>query len=180
MSMTVRTILLTTILVSAALLGGSREGHAQAGTQPAPDVLAALLVEVRGLRQAMEQMASAGPRVQLALGRLQLQEQRVNTQVRRLEEIKSNLVQARRELTDHTDQAGQLERAIRETADAEKRREFEAELPELRRRVERTTAEVQRLQNEEATVSQDISSEQARWSDFNQRLEDLERTLSRR
>src|SRR3954465_8684292 len=38
-------------------------------TAPAPreDVLAALLIEVRGLRVAMEQMAAAGPRVQLAL-----------------------------------------------------------------------------------------------------------------
>src|SRR3972149_2796185 len=33
------------------------------------DVLPALLTEVRGLRAAIEQMASAGPRVQLALGR---------------------------------------------------------------------------------------------------------------
>jgi hypothetical protein len=47
------------------------------------DTLAALLAEVRGLRAAMEQMASAAPRVQLAMGRLQLQEQRVSTVVRR-------------------------------------------------------------------------------------------------
>jgi chromosome segregation ATPase len=180
MSMTVRTILLTTILVSSALPGGSREGRAQAGTQPTPDVLAALLVEVRGLREAMEQMASAGPRVQLALGRLQLQEQRINTLVRRLEEIKASLVQARRELTAQTDRVGQLERFTRETADAEKRREIEAELVAFRREVERTTAEVQRLKNDEATAAQDISTEQARWSEFNQRLDELERALGRR
>ena len=51
----------------------------------------ALLTEVRGLRHAMEQMAAAGPRVQLALGRLQLQEQRVNTLVRRLETVRDAL-----------------------------------------------------------------------------------------
>ena len=39
----------------------------------------ALLTEVRGLRVAMEQMTSAGARVQLALGRLQLQESRLNS-----------------------------------------------------------------------------------------------------
>ena len=50
---------------------------AQSGRSAEPDVLNALLAEVRGLRAAMEQMSSAGPRVQLALGRLQLQEQRV-------------------------------------------------------------------------------------------------------
>jgi hypothetical protein len=51
------------------------------------DVLPALLVEVRGLRAAMEQMASAGPRIQLFVSRLQLQEARVNAMARRLDEI---------------------------------------------------------------------------------------------
>ena len=44
----------------------------QAAVTSNQDTLAALLVEVRGLRAAMEQMASAGPRVQLAFGRLQM------------------------------------------------------------------------------------------------------------
>jgi predicted nucleic acid-binding Zn-ribbon protein len=180
MSMTVRSILMTTILVSATVVGGSREGHAKAGTQPSPDILAALLVEVKGLREAMEQMASAGPRIQLALGRLQLQEQRVNTLVRRLEEVKVSLVQARGGLGSLSDQVVGLERGIRETTDAEKRRDFEAELGEVRRRAARAAEEVQRLQNDEAAMAQDISSEQARWSELNQRLEELERSLGRR
>ena len=79
----------------AALQGGlaaqaPRASHGQ-------DVLPALLVEVRGLRAAMEQMASSGPRVQLALGRLQLQEQRVNNLLRRLETVRASLAAAQRE-----------------------------------------------------------------------------------
>lgn len=54
-------------LVIAAAAGGPFVVRAQQATTP-PDVLVGLLVEVRGLRAAMEQMASAGPRVQLALG----------------------------------------------------------------------------------------------------------------
>ena len=57
-------------------------------------------------------MASAGPRVQLALGRLQLQEQRVNTMVRRLEEVKASLVQAQKHLEAMTDQVAGLERDV--------------------------------------------------------------------
>ncbi len=114
-----RTILLTTFLVSGAWLAASRDGRAQSTTPP--DVLAALLVEVRGLRAAMEQMASAGPRVQLALGRLQLQEQRVNTMVRRLEEVKASLVQAQKRMEAVTDQLAGLERASREASDPEER-----------------------------------------------------------
>ena len=70
-----------TAAVAVTLLGAGLAAQAQ---RPQDDVLSALLTEVRGLRQAMEQMASAGPRVQLALGRLQLQEQRLNTMLRRL------------------------------------------------------------------------------------------------
>ena len=80
----------------------------QAGQQP--DVLNALLVEVRGLRSAMEQLAAAGPRVQLTMGRLQLQEQRINT----------------------------------------------------------------------PTLGQEIAAEQGRWAEINQRLDELDRALSRR
>ena len=69
----------TVILVlglSTLALGSGRMSAAQVASRtsssPQEDVLPALLTEVRGLRAAMEQMASAGPRVQLALGRVQL------------------------------------------------------------------------------------------------------------
>jgi hypothetical protein len=65
---------------------------------PSPDVLTALLSEVRGLRAAVEKMATAGPRVQLALGRLQLQEARIANQVRRLDQVRASLQTARREV----------------------------------------------------------------------------------
>src|SRR5437763_8879624 len=69
----------------------------------AADVLPALLVEVRGLRAAMEQMASAGPRIQLSVARLQLQEGRINTMLRRLEGVHDSLSTAQRELAELTD-----------------------------------------------------------------------------
>ena len=52
-------------------------------------------------------------------------------------------------------------------------------LIDLRRAVARPLAEVQRLTAEEATVATEIAAEQARWADFNQRLEELERALVR-
>ena len=59
------------LIVLATTAGG------ETPQQPNQDTLGALLVEVRGLRGAIEQMASVGPRVQLAMGRLQLHEQRL-------------------------------------------------------------------------------------------------------
>ena len=105
---------------------------APAARAQSPDVLGALLVEVRGLRVAMEQMASAGPRVQLATARLQLQEQRVNALLRR------------------------------------------------KAAMTRRGADLQRLQVEEAQAGQEIAIEQARWNDINQRLDELDRALTRK
>ena len=175
----IRAALLTAILVSAAALGGPRNSGAQVAS-PSPDVLSALLVEVRGLRSAMEQMASAGPRVQLALGRLQLQEQRVNTLVRRLEDARTSLAQARTGLEDLTVRMNENERLSRESSDPEIRQAAEAELKQVKTAVARGTLHLQRLQGEEATLSQDISAEQGRWSELNQRLEELELALTRR
>ena len=64
-----------TVVCAAALLATSHFTVRPVAQQP--DTTAALLVEVRGLRAALEQLASAGPRVQLMFGRLQLQEQRI-------------------------------------------------------------------------------------------------------
>src|SRR5215467_6196967 len=81
------------------------------------DVLPALLTEVRGLRAAMEQMASGSTQAQLLVGRLQLQEGRVNGMIRRLDTVHDSLATARREYdqlqgaikmfgADHDSQAG--------------------------------------------------------------------------
>jgi predicted nucleic acid-binding Zn-ribbon protein len=127
----------------------------------------------------MEQMASAGPRVQLALGRLQLQEQRVNTLVRRLEDARTSMAQARTGLEELTGRLAENERLSRESPDPEIRHAVDAELKQLKTAVARGTLELQRLQGEEATLSQDLSAEQGRWSELNQRLEELERALGR-
>ena len=179
-----------TIVCRALLLGGALGLVAMTGTIAAQsnrppasdDVLPALLTEVRGLRAAMEQMASAGPRVQLALGRLQLQEQRINTMLRRVESVRDALSVAEREAAELLERVRYAERAIagNERATAEERERLVLMLPELKREAAAPAAEVQRLQAEEAHLQQQIATEQGRWSDINRALEELERALGRR
>ena len=157
---------------------------AQTSVPPAPasgDVLAALLVEVRGLRVAMEQMASAGPRVQLAMGRLQLQEQRVNTLLRRLDEVQASLASTERD-TDNRRQAVQqmeldLQSPAKDDAQAERRRNMQAAVPELRAAIGRADADLLQIRAEESSLTQQIALEQGRWSDINRSLDELERAL---
>jgi chromosome segregation ATPase len=176
---TVSRPLVTAFLVVAAAIGGSLIGRAQQ-TPAQPDVLSALLVEVRGLRAAMEQMAVAGPRVQLVLGRLQLQEQRIGNQVRRLDTVKAALVTVQREHETLDQRVKDMQQTIETFPNSEGRRDLEFELKLVKTELGRKAAEVQRLANEESLLGQDIATEQTRWTDFNQRLEELERALGRR
>ena len=85
----------STLVVGIALIAAALAVTATRA-QEQPGILPSLLVEVRGLRAAIEQMASAGPRVQLALGRLQLQEQRLNTLLMKLDGIREKLAMSQR------------------------------------------------------------------------------------
>lgn len=146
-----------------------------------PDVLGSLLVEVRGLRQAMERVASAGPQVQLALGRLQLQEQRINTMIRRLESVRDSVAAAEKAHIDVQSELGRMEHAAKGASVPEPEREAIANmLGALKRRAAASAADVQRLQGEAAQLEQQIATEQARWADINRTLEELERVLGKR
>ena len=149
------------------------------GQQPAnQDVMSALLVEVRGLRAAMERMASVGPRVQLAMGQLQLQEQRVTTMLRRLDTIRDQKTNAEREATDMRARVEQLEEMADRAEDPKARKQAALEVQEVKRMVERSGTDLQRFAAEEAELSNAIAAEQSRWADINRRLEELERALT--
>ena len=125
MSSTVRTIVLTT---DPGIGSIAWEGPATAGHSPRPRRPTSWRRSSSrsgGFAPPWSRWRSAGPRVQLALGRLQLQEQRVNTMVRRLEEVKASLVQAQKQLDEMTDRVAGLERASREASDPEERRQAE-------------------------------------------------------
>lgn len=169
------------LVLAVCVVGASSFADARQAAAPA-SVLDALLAEVRSLRVAMEQMASAGPRVQLALGRLQLQEQRVNTLVRRLEGIRAQITDTERLRDTLVQRNQQFEAAVREDTapDERRRREFEQVASQHKGELARAIADLQRLNTEEASVTGEVATEQGRWTEINQRLEELERALTRR
>jgi hypothetical protein len=168
--------MLAAALCAAALTTGLR---AQTARQD-PDVLNALLTEVRGLRAAMEDMAVAGARVQLSLGRLQLQEQRVNTIVRRLESIRDEMAKAEKELATQQGQLDGFQKMFKSDATPDDRNPFAQMTEAFRQSIAAGTLNVQRLQAEEAQLQQQVSAEQARWIEFNRSMEDLEKALAKR
>jgi len=183
------------LVMAAALVGvAGCLAAVRAQTQPASgsqDVMPALLTEVRGLRAAMEQMATAGARVQLVLGRLQLQEQRLNSAIKRLDETRTRLTDTQRGLAEMTDQLAAVEGSGKDGAPAvaphgqpmspeDLARMREDMKAQFTRQIGHMNAEIQRLQMEETALANDVATEQARWMEFNQKLEELERGLARK
>ena len=174
-------VLALVLVAAGAGLSMRARAAAQATRAADQDVLPALLIEVRGLRAAMEQMASAGPQVQLALGRLQLQEQRVNNLLRRMESVQNDLANTLQEGDSGRRELTRMENALKSAGLApEERQQLENILPEMRARVSGALAKAQRLQVEESDLTQELAAEQVRWTEINQRMEELERALTRK
>ncbi len=168
------------LMVAAAFAVGAAVMPLSGQQTANQDVLSALLTEVRGLRLAMEQMSSAGARVQLAMGRLQLQEQRVNTLLRRLDTVREQRLGIEREVASLRDEAQQMEEASESGTNPEERKLAAARSRALMAAADQRAVDLQRLVAEEAEMSTGIAAEQGRWSEINKALEELERTLTRR
>ena len=142
---------------------------------------AQLLDEVRRLRVAIETMVSTGARVQIVFGRLQLQEQRTATAARRLDQLREQLARAGNEVTAMGARSADLEERLRDfRGTPEERANFETEILHMKRAATQLESERVRLQNEEAVAASALATEQGRWTELNQQLEELERTLARR
>ena len=145
-----------------------------------PDTIGALLNEVRGLRVAIEQLAATGPRVQLAMGRLQMQEQRIDALGKRHIEVRDRREETEGELARLKQMIASNENTVRTSTTPAARAQAEAEGEMVRNMVGDLTAKLQRLQAEEAAIAQDVSVEQAQWTEISRRLDELDRLLNRR
>jgi hypothetical protein len=148
--------------------------------QPAPqaDSMSALVQEVRALRQAVEQMLAANVRVQLLMGRLQLQETRILSLGRQSTDIEARLAALRQERDGLQVQQKIFGRVPNETIDEKQREEARQASEALAERLKEVDGRYLALQGEQANIQQTIAAEQNRWGDFNQRLEELERLLA--
>jgi chromosome segregation ATPase len=175
-------------LAAAVILAAAVTVSGQSATPAAPpdDVLKALLVEVRGLRGAMEQMASAGPRVQLLASRLQLQESRINNLLRRLDTLRDRIGEAQQDVTRLQAEEKQLEGVLgehKQSTSAEAREEGNMAtllIGGVRAKIATATAVLNRHGAEEAQLMSELTAEQGRWSAINQQLDELERALAKR
>lgn len=178
-------------LIAAVLLAAAANLSGQSAPSARPpdaggDVLGALLVEVRGLRAAMEQMASAGPRVQLFASRLQLQETRITNMIRRLDTVRDRIGESHQEIARLQAEEKQLQMALgeqKQSTSPEAREEAGMAIlliGGVKNKIATATNTLNRNLAEEAQLVADLTTEQGRWNAINQQLDELERALARR
>jgi hypothetical protein len=163
------------LLVTVLLVAVPSIASAQAR---ADDPIRELLSEVRLLRQALERAATVGTRIQLLVARVQLQEQRIGDLSRRLDSVRAELRDVEREATALAPQVVAMQQTT-QTEDLDERQAAEQAAAMLNSQVETLDRRRQELTGEEGLLAQQIAAEQGRWTEFNNRLEQLERSLSK-
>jgi chromosome segregation ATPase len=117
--------------------------------------------------------------VQLTLGRLQLNEQRITTYLRRLAEVRDRLPDAELSVRQCQQKVAEQTETIRQLGPPTTAWNTE-ELKRLQVELAGANATLLRLRAEETKLSQEIATEQDRWADINRQLEELDRVLTRR
>ena len=165
------------VVITVVLLAPS-SALAQAPAAPAQqDVLSALLVEVRGLRLAMERAATVGSRIQLLVARVQLQEQRIAESYRRLAAVRDEASKLETQITGMEGQVAQFEK-VTAAMPREQREEMERMVDSFKTQAAQLEKRRGDLASEESQLLQQVSADQSRWSDVNAQLDDIERSLA--
>lgn len=148
------------------------------GQTPVPLVSdGALLSEIRGLRADINTALSANVRAQVFVGRLQLQEQRLNTLMAQLTAVRNSLASMTSDRLRMVERAESLGNALTDSRVSEQRREIEGALQEAKRELSALDASRQQLVAQEVDLSAQLATEQGRWNYFNDSLDQIEASL---
>jgi chromosome segregation ATPase len=171
---------MTRHMVVVALLTLVVAGAVSGQVQRSPATLDDLLTEVRGLRADLNQSSSSSLRTQLLIGRVTLQEQRINALAGQLNDTRRALSSKQGDPESAVVRLKRFEDAVQiRTAPPEALVEMEKMLPRLQADAAIWQREEQALRSQENELSVLLATEQNRWLEVNSRLDDLERTLSR-
>jgi chromosome segregation ATPase len=167
------------VFVAAIVTSGAFVARVPA-QQPA-SIQTELLAEVRLLRQSIEMLTGTNARVQIVFGRLQLQEQRTESALKRLDAARLALNAMNTRVTDLASRLKYAENALNDSRrKPDELQQLQEEFAHTRREIERLEVERARLIQDEQDAAAVLNQEQGRWADLNRQLDELERILSPR
>lgn len=167
-------VLVVALLLIADL--ASAQTARPAASAPETDAIAVLTREIRALRQEIAEATRASLKLQLLTARIQAQEQRIIYLDRQRAEAVTRRLNAEEKRNDI---AAQVERFGGDLSKvpAEQRRDMEGMIPMFKQQLVAQDSLVAQMQTEETDAGNALATEQGRWADLNQRLEELERSL---
>ena len=137
-----------------------------------------LLAEVRALRTELNQAAGTSIRTQLLVARLQLQEQRITVIAKQLADVHVMCTSNDAGVSQMSARLKQLDEASRNpSTPADARQQTEREVEAMKGPAAMMRQRSAELNAQESQLSGQLASEQSRWTDFNSRLDDIEREI---
>ena len=137
----------------------------------------ALVTEVRALRADMAVASRNQLRAQILLGRVQMQEQRLAYLDKQRADTAAMLAVQSQMASAFNQGAARDGNACAGMPSADARRDCEANVSQMKRQLADQQAREEALRAQQRDLENALSAEQARWSEFNSRLDELERAL---
>jgi len=141
------------------------------------DTLAALLAEVRLMRQALERNASA-PQVQLLGTRLTIQNERLLAAVKDHDTVRTQLQETLNAITQMTADVAATEDAAPDR-NAALQHQIEQQRAALKTQLAALAVGEAQLRARETELAAAVAEEQNQWLLLNRRLDEMERSLAR-
>jgi DNA repair exonuclease SbcCD ATPase subunit len=138
--------------------------------------VSALMAEVRELRLAVERSTLLGARTQIAIQRLQMQEERVTNAAKTLEDARKETTRMQQERTELARAQKDLEAELTQTASSDARRSAEVRIDAIKQRLADASADAQVRAREGEAFSQ-LQTEQSRLDQLNAAISQMEQAL---
>jgi len=140
--------------------------------------LQALLKEVHELRVAMERSNTIGPKVQIALARMQFEEERVRNASRQSQDAHDKVTDVQNKSAETGNRIKQEEARLNQATDPNERKQLDSEIVELKGQMEQLGTLQQQFQAKEAEANSLLMNEQAKWNEANDLLTAIERLMT--
>ena len=164
-----RTTAMLTLLAALALPAAAQTTSSDTAT------LQTLLSEVRQLRLALERSVSIGPKIQLTLQRLQMQEQKLQRVSLQLDAVRKEIYGQGLPSKRAVEQIPVLEQGLASESNPARHKELEAQLADLKYVASRQVDS--QLLAHESELTSSVRVEQAALNELNEKLNAIERLL---
>ncbi len=175
--MAVLTLMTLACLFDASVLHGQERKPAESSKEDNKQVLRALLDEVRQLRLALQRSSAGNHRLQITLERLRLQQGRVDSLTRSLENVRSRITDLKSARPQIDEQIKYAEEVIARGTEQNRREELEHHVKEMKARLGSVLREEEQLREREAILSLEIQTEQNRLNELHGQMENMIRQL---